>query len=217
VKTRKRFVKKWWTGDVKMRDVGELLRLVPYWEIKKAKPDRINLIIDPGPSFGAGEHASTVLALELLEQVVPDLKQTISNPSLLDAGTGTGVLAIAGKKLGTGFTAAFDIDSASVFNAKRNLRINGLEGDRAECSRIELFAGGIDCIEAGFDVVTANLAAPVLVRLADDLVKACCGHLVLSGIADAMTEKVLTTYQSTGMQLLDRSTSAGWNALSMYK
>jgi ribosomal protein L11 methylase PrmA len=91
-----------------------------------AVSDRIPLIIDPGPSFGAGDHPTTIMALELLEEAISEESQTGSSPTLLDVGTGTGVLAIAGKSLGTGFTVGLDIDSASVFTARRNVDLNGL-------------------------------------------------------------------------------------------
>jgi len=126
LRKRNRNTEQWWMGKVRPLDVGERLKLVPFWERGLAVSDRTPLIIDPGPSFGTGDHPTTIMALELLEEAVNEASQTGCEPTLLDVGTGTGVLAIAGKILGTGFTLGLDIDSASVFTARRNVDLNGL-------------------------------------------------------------------------------------------
>ena len=111
-------------GRVRSVDVGGSLRLVPYWERGLTKSDRIELIIDPGPSFGAGDHPTTLMALELLEVAISMAEEIGPPPTMLDVGTGTGVLAIAGKMLGTGFTVGLDVDPAAVFIARRNVALN---------------------------------------------------------------------------------------------
>ncbi|MFH1112313.1 MAG: 50S ribosomal protein L11 methyltransferase [Pseudomonadota bacterium] len=123
-KHRKHDTDRWWMGKVRSLDVGERLRLVPFWERGLHVSERTPVIIDPGPSFGAGDHPTTIMALELLEEVLNE--KNVHAPTLLDVGTGTGVLAIAGKLLGTGFTVGLDLDAASVFTARRNLELNGL-------------------------------------------------------------------------------------------
>lgn len=195
-------------------DVGRQLRLVPYWERAASPSGRTELIIDPGPSFGSGDHPTTVMAVELLETAIGILHKDIDSPSLLDVGTGTGVLAIAGKTLGTGLTVAFDVDPAAVFSARRNFQLNGLWGTASDGDdSLQIFVGGIDPTKGIFDVVAANLVAPVLMRMLEQLTDRVGRLLVLSGIADPMADKVLTAYQATGLNVIKRLRKNGWNSV----
>ena len=205
---------KWegWTGKIRSLDVGENLRVVPYWERGLQETRRHELLIDPGPSFGAGDHPTTIMALELLERAVAEALARTASPSMLDVGTGTGVLAIAGKALGTGFTVGLDIDGAAIFTARQNLRLNGLAPGAAETPSIHLFIGGVEAVGGKFALVAANLAAPTLLRVLRPLRNCVAGFLVLSGIADAMVEEVLSAYQSAGLVLRSRLQRDGWNA-----
>lgn len=198
-------------------NVGERLRLVPYWEMSAVESDRINVIVDPGPAFGAGDHPSTVMALELLETALGQLvAEAVERPTMLDVGTGTGVLAIAAALLGTGFTAGFDIDSPAIYTARRNLDLNGLSVPSHEPS-IELFVGELDCVKGPFHIVAANLAAPLLKRLADTLPPVVGSHLILSGIADEMKDVVIETYLSRGFSVLRQLNRENWNAALLRK
>jgi len=201
-------------GNVRAVDVGQRLRLVPYWEIGRTRSDRTELIIDPGPAFGAGDHPTTIMAVELLETAIGILRKEIDSPSLLDVGTGTGVLAIAGKALGTGPTIAFDPDPVAVFSARRNFQLNGLWGAVDEDDDpIRAFVGGIEAVNGAFDIVAANLVAPVLLRLLEQLADRVGQLLVLSGIADPMAEKVITAYESAGLNAIIRLQKNGWNSV----
>lgn len=174
---------------------------------------RKELIIDPGPSFGAGDHPTTVMALELLEEAMESLRSEVPSPSLLDVGTGTGVLAIAGKALGSGFTAAFDPDPAAVFTARRNFCLNGLwNPDCGADDAPYLFVGGIEAVGGRFDLVLVNLVAPVLLRLIEPLTQRVKHGLVLAGIADPMAEKTLAAYRTAGLTMVKRVSRDGWNA-----
>ena len=212
--TRKnRGTDKWWMGKVRPVDAGQQLRLVPYWARGSTPSGRIELIIDPGPSFGSGDHPTTIMAVELLETAVGTFKEEIDSPSLLDVGTGTGVLAIAGKALGTGFTVAFDVDPVAVFIARRNLQLNGIWGaadDGDNC--VQVFVGGIEPIKGVFDIVAANLVAPVLVRLSQQLTGHSGRLLILSVISDPMAGKVMTEYRSIGWNVITRLQKDGWNS-----
>lgn len=191
-------------------DVGEKLRLVPFWERGVHKTDRIEIIIDPGPAFGIGDHPTTVMALEYLEQGIKRFRGNTARPAMLDVGTGTGVLAIAGIALGTSLTVGLDIDASAVFTARRNLQINGPAVSANAGSSAGFFVGGVQSVGAVFEIVAANLAAPTLLRVREDLV-ACTGSLlVLSGIAEAMSEEVITAYKSGGLRLEARRMRDGW-------
>jgi len=204
----------WWMGNVRSVDVGQRLRLVPYWESARTRSDRTELIIDPGPAFGAGDHPTTIMAVTLLETAIGLLQEEIACPSLLDVGTGTGVLAIAGKALGAGLTVAFDPDPTAVFSARRNFQLNGFWGNRnKETEGIRVFLGGLEAVKMVFDITAANLVAPVLVRLSQQLTDRVGRLLVLSGIADLMADKVVTSYQSTGLSIVTILQKGGWNSV----
>ena len=119
------------------------------------------MIVDPGPAFGAGNHPATVMALQLLEVALDRSSAEVQFPSMLDLGTGTGILAIAAKRLGAGFTVGVDIDSAAIYSARRNLKLNGLTSKDS----VELLIGGVESVRGTFKIVTANLVAPLLVEV----------------------------------------------------
>ncbi len=143
--------------------MGERLRLVPIWERGIQKTDRTEIVIDPGPAFGVGDHPTTIMALEFLEREMKKFREEGVRPLMLDVGTGTGVLAIAGMALGSGFTVGLDIDASAVFTARRNLQINAplLSLDTASA---EFFVGGVQSVGAVFQIVAANLAAPDVIE-----------------------------------------------------
>jgi len=214
LKVGNRSNEKWWMGKVRAVDIGRRLRLVPYWERGFARSDRIELIIDPGPAFGAGDHPTTIMALELLEAAIDLLGKQIHSTSFLDVGTGTGVLAIGAKALGSGLTVAFDPDPAAIFSARRNFQLNGFCRATGEPNDdIQSFVGGIESIKGAFDIVAANLVAPLLLNLSGHLTECVRRLLVLSGIADPMSDKVVTAYQSTGMDVIRRLQRDGWNSM----
>lgn len=214
LKRKNRNTDKWWMGKVRAVEAGQQLRLVPYWDRRADSSERIDLIIDPGPAFGAGDHPTTIMALELLEAATSLLSGQIDSPSLLDVGTGTGVLAIAGKALGAGLTVAFDPDPAAVFSARRNFGLNRFwRNDDEGSDGIKVFVGGIDAIKGTFDILAANLVAPLLLNLSEQLTN-CVGRLVvLSGIADPMADKVVAAFQSTGLNIIKRLHKEGWNSV----
>ncbi len=212
MKKEKRVTDKWWTGKVYSRDVGQQLRIVPYWERYSNISERISIILDPGPSFGAGDHPTTLMALELTEQAI-SLAQVMSpRPTLLDVGTGTGILAIASKLLGSGLTIALDIDPVSIYITRRNMQLNGLMNGK-DASRIVLVIGGAEAVKGLFDIVVANLAAPTLLRLHYNLKSLCKNYLVLSGIADAMIEEILNSYSGKDLRLMARKVQNNWHSV----
>jgi ribosomal protein L11 methyltransferase len=200
-----------WTGNVQTVEVGERLRLIPYWERAFAVDDRIDIVIDPGPSFGAGDHPSTIMALELLEFALAAFAGRGEGSTVLDVGTGTGVLAIAARLLGASFTVGLDTDSAAIFTARRNFRLNCITCEKGG-SCADLFVGTTEAVAASFDVVLANLAAPTLIRLSPDLSGLVGRCLILSGIAEAMRRAVQEAYAAQGLELVRRMESEEWNA-----
>ncbi len=166
------------------------------------------MIVDPGPAFGAGNHPATVMALQLVEVALDWSSAVTQFPSMLDVGTGTGILTIAGKRLGSGFTVGVDVDAAAIYTARRNLKLNGMTAEDS----VELLIGGAESIGGVFHIVSANLVAPQLLRLREKLGNLAERFLIISGIADAMAKKVLESYDSEGLDVLAHLHNEGWNA-----
>ena len=197
-----------WKVHFKPLRVGKRLLIVPTWEEAPQLPGDLVLRIDPGMAFGTGGHETTRLCLELLEQVMERSDLTAA-PSLLDLGTGSGILAMAASLLGAGRVLALDIDPDAVVVARENLDLNQLSG------RIECGTAPLETLPECFDIILANILAEELVRLAPFLTDRLNpgGSLILSGI---LAEKEQLVRQGFGSQPLKycQTTSAGeWVAM----
>jgi len=128
--------------------------------------------IEPGQSFGTGVHESTRIALTLLEEFLPP------TATLLDAGCGTGVLAIAAARLGASSCLAFDIELEAVKETGRNAAANG--------TKVDSFCGGVEAVSGAFDVVVANMLGFRLQAIAQALHRAVVpgGILILAGLVE---------------------------------
>lgn len=157
--------------------------------------------IDPEMSFGTGHHATTRLALQLLEEAV--------NPGdrVLDVGTGTGILAIAACKRDAASVTAVDTNPDAVRNARENARKNNV----AECVAIE--EGSTEVVpEMEFDVVAANVTRRILIDLLPDLASRLSseGSLVLSGVLQADREAFRHEVEPVGLEVDREASEDGW-------
>jgi ribosomal protein L11 methyltransferase len=208
---------KWWTGGVVPVDVGSSLRIVPYWDCWRTESDRLNLVIDPGASFGSGDHPTTLIALELLEKTVNQMTGKRQPISIFDIGTGTGVLSIAAEALGCGFIVACDLDPSAIWSAKRNVVLNhNLRSDTNKKNPV-FYVGPLDAIQFTFDLVVANLAAPVLRRLKKELIALTGCYLILSGIPDSMFDLIQKEFVSEETDLDNIVRLDEWNGLVLRK
>jgi ribosomal protein L11 methyltransferase len=182
--------------------ISERLWIVPSWH-DSPDPQAINLILDPGMAFGTGSHPTTRLCLEWLERTVAP------GQSLLDYGCGSGILAIAGAKLGATPVVGVDIDpqavSAAIANAERN---------RTDAR----FADSGQPLSGEYDLVVANILANPLRMLAP----AICSHvraggrLALSGILAEQAEELMAIY-ANWIPLAIADTREGWVCLAGQK
>jgi ribosomal protein L11 methyltransferase len=189
-----------WKVHFKPLRVGKRLLIVPTWEETAQLPGDLVLRIDPGMAFGTGGHETTRLCLELLEHAM-ERSELKGAPSLLDLGTGSGILAMAASLLGAGRILALDIDPDAVAVASENLALNHLS-DRVECGTEPL-----ESLSECFDIILANILAEELVRLAPYLTDRLCtgGLLILSGI---LAEKEQLVRQGFDSQLLKHCQTA---------
>lgn len=205
--------KKWWTQGFSSVDTGAKLRIVPFWERGRYSGDRIQVVIDPGPAFGLGDHPTTIMALEILEGAMDVLRETFNKPSVLDVGSGVGVLSIAASFLGAGFTVALDIDPIAVNIAEQNFRINNVRASSENPEGVLSCLGGIECVSGRFDLVMANLVAPLLLRIRKPLVQNSKNLLILSGIFESMISEVENAYGHEGFELLERRSRGQWRSV----
>jgi ribosomal protein L11 methyltransferase len=160
-----------------------------------------------GPAFGTGLHPTTVLCLEALDAAL-----TIDVPaSVLDVGTGSGVLALAALRRGVPDATGLDVDPGALHVATENARLNDLEG------RLRLVEGGPDAVDGAWPLVLANVLAAPLIEMAPVLVRRVAhrGRLVLSGIPRSATSDVGRAYRRLGMRLVYSETRAGWTMLAL--
>lgn len=189
--------------------VGRLI-VTPPWAKEAAAadvgPDDIVLTIQPSMGFGTGHHQSTRLCLELLQRHVR------AGVSVLDIGTGSGVLAAAAVRLGAGRALAVDYDTDALESARENIDANGL-ADRVTLQVFDLAAGRLP-ESAPFDVVCANITAGVLERHAA-LVAATVapgGLLVTSGYQEWDAADVAAAFSSEGLRPIDEALEDDWIA-----
>jgi len=174
--------------------------IFPSWY--EPKEDFINIKIDPALAFGSGHHATTFSCLTAISQYVK------SGDTVIDVGCGSGILALAAKKLGANIELC-DTDPISVESCKENFVLNEETYDK-------LWEGSVDKAESSYDVVIANIIADVLRFIAKDLKSVCKkdGLLILSGILDKKEELVKESYSD--LTLLNRTLKDEWVTL-VYK
>lgn len=197
-----------WKEGFEAVQIGARLVVAPSWKIPQKSEGRTVIQIDPGLAFGTGTHETTRLCLEAIER-------HWRGGSLLDVGTGTGILAIAAALLAPGSrVVAIDVDPQAVEVARENMTINGVAGS------IELFEGQpLNFAGQQFKVVVANLTAEVIVELMDDL-SACLaagGLMILSGILSTLAEDVERALAASGFEAAERRDAGEWSALVALK
>lgn len=178
-----------WKRYFHVTRITRQLTIVPSWETHAPANDEIVLHLDPGMAFGTGAHASTRLVLEEMQEL-HDQGTAISR--VLDAGTGSGILAIAASLLWPqSTTLAVDNDPVAVSVARENCERNALSG------RVVCAGTLIGDIDERFDLVLANIEAPVLLELSKDVAARVApgGRVVLSGILTARIDEVATAYR----------------------
>ncbi|GMU60502.1 MAG: ribosomal protein L11 methyltransferase [Myxococcaceae bacterium] len=176
-----------WRDQIKSVTVGRLW-VGPPWERATAPKGKVCLFIEPKMAFGTGDHPTTSLCLA----AVDDFMTGHPGATVLDVGTGTGVLAFAAKKLGAGRTVAVDNDAVAVALAKECAQENGIEG-------VELSTKALPSLDGVFDLVLANILANTLVELAPLLAPKVKGRLVLAGVLVPQAEEVKAAFVKQGL------------------
>lgn len=196
-----------WKNNYKPTKLSDHITVKPTWEDYEAKTDEIVIEIDPGMAFGTGLHFSTRLALRHIDTLFQTNKPPIT---VLDIGTGTGILALACAKLGAAQLTAIDNDPDAVVTALDNIKQNN-ESHKINCTVTDL-----KDLQLQADLLIANITADVLTLLQPDIsprIKAE-GHLILAGILTGdQSSAIIDLYQANGLQFVDENQEDEWTGL----
>lgn len=197
-----------WKEFYKPFKIGKIV-IVPAWEKYEAEDGEIIVTMDPGMAFGTGTHETTRLIIGLLQTYVKE------GMSLLDVGTGSGILAICGAKLGAEHCRAYDIDPMSVRVANENIRESGLEL-KIECEQSDLLKQ-VKNIAGGYDIICANIVADIIIRMTPDVAPFMSEKTVLlaSGIISERADDVVSCFEKNGFKIVERAEDNGWCALAV--
>jgi ribosomal protein L11 methyltransferase len=210
-----------WKSGYTVQHIGLNIVVKPSWLTYQAQSGEITLELDPGVAFGTGLHPSTQLVLEAMER-------HLQPGSVLDVGTGSGILSIAAAKMGARVVHALEIDDLAIRVAQQNIQLNGVDTTiqvhRATLTpvRVADWQGEQPAIfnaagefNSAFGTVLMNILAEVIAasaaKMADCL--AASGRFIVSGIIEPREEVVLRALEAAGLVVNERLQRTDWVAL----
>ena len=201
-----------WKAHFPVHRIGQRVVVRPPWLEYEANGGDVVVELNPGMAFGTGLHPSTKLSMVGLEEAM------FADATVLDVGTGSGILAIAAVKLGASRVDAVDIEPVAVRATVENASRNGVEG------QIRVAEGTVGAGEPfdgsePYDIVLANIIARILIELADSLVAATkpAGTLILAGIIESREPDVVTKFQHHGFLVVSRRQEDDWVSLTLQR
>jgi ribosomal protein L11 methyltransferase len=162
--------------------ISEKFTIVPTWETyEPVSSDELIIELDPGMAFGTGTHPTTVMCIQALEKCVKP------NDTVIDVGTGSGILSIAAAMLGAKSVKALDLDPVAVDSAKLNVKLNKVQ-NVVSVSQNNL----LDNIKEQANIIVANILAEIILRFIDDAYRLLekGGFFITSGIIQAKKQEV---------------------------
>ncbi|MDY7041330.1 MAG: 50S ribosomal protein L11 methyltransferase [Chloroflexota bacterium] len=193
-----------WREQFTVLHVGRRLVIKPTWLTYSPSPGEAIIELDPGMAFGTGLHPTTrqcLLALE--EHLHPGM-------SVLDLGSGSGILAIAAARLGASEVLALDTDPTAVEVARANVRANGVQ------RRVAVTHGSLHAVQGTFDMLLVNILAQVIIELVAQGLVDCLkpgGFIVTAGIIEGQAAGVEAALQEQGMSIVERRMERDWVSL----
>lgn len=193
-----------WKKFFRPIELSSKLLIRPSWLDDEPKPGQKVLTLDPGMSFGTGQHATTFFCLQQIDRLAREAH------SLLDAGCGSGILAIAGALLGYSVIDAFDFDPDAVRVAKENMALNGVSNFTPTVGDAANYPGR----EGGYDLVCANILGHLLRAYRHNIIRWVRpgGHLALAGILTEQFDALSADFVSLGLREESRTTLREWTS-----
>lgn len=200
-----------WKQYYKPFNVGEKLIIKPSWENVENTGGRKILEIDPASTFGTGQHHTTKLVMERLENIVK------TGDRVLDLGCGSGILSIAALLFGAESAVMVDIFENAVKTAGENVEKNGFDKSRytAYCGNVIEDGALREKIGGGYNIIAANIVADVIIAMSGLFggFLAKDGTLIVSGIITERLPEVLSALEENGFKVVSLSEEEGWNAI----
>ncbi len=197
-----------WKKYFNVIEISPRLVIKPSWREYHARPDQVIVEIDPGMSFGTGQHATTSFCLKMIDRLADNRPRRF-----LDAGCGSGILSIAAQKLGYAPVDAFDIDPDAIRVAAENMDFNRLPPES-----INLYTADLDgfaaIMQEPYDLVAANILCHVLIKNRETIssyVKPG-GNLILAGILNEEFKELAAAFTAIGYTLLDSLQEKEWTS-----
>ncbi|MGL4955350.1 MAG: 50S ribosomal protein L11 methyltransferase [Cetobacterium sp.] len=195
-----------WKKYLYPEKVSEKFVVKPTWREYEPEENELVIELDPGRAFGTGSHPTTSLCLKIMEENI--------NPgnTVIDVGTGSGILMIAAEKLGATDIYGTDIDELAVEATKENLELNKISEKNAQ-----VFLGDLISVvqDKQFDVVVANILADVILLLLKDIFKVVKkdGLIIFSGIIEDKLPEIVKQVEEKGLEILEIKRDKEWRAL----
>lgn len=198
-----------WKKYYKPIPIGEKLVICPAWIKLSDTKGRKTLLIEPGAAFGTGTHESTQLSIKALEEVVK------TGDTVLDIGSGSGILSIAALALGAKEVLATDIDKSAVKTARENGLLNGF----SEPILTVVYGSLADKANEKYDVIVANIVADVIISFAEDAFSLLNdnGTFISSGIIESRESEVKSALLDAGFKVNKRRIDNGWVCIEAKK
>lgn len=190
-----------WKENYDVMHFGSRIQVVPVW-LQPDVPEDVVVYMDPGMAFGTGDHDTTALCLEWLEELVT------KDCSVFDVGTGSGILAIAASKLGAGRVDAMDYDDIAVYAAAQNAARNNAQVMIYKSDLLKRAVGKAD-------LIIANIVADVIIALLDEVPLHLNknGRFLCSGILDEYEPKVCEALKIQGFHIIEKRQRGAWFAI----
>ncbi len=200
-----------WKKYFHILEIGDRIIVRPEWEEYDNKDGKIVFTINPGMSFGTGSHHTTKMCLEALDKVIK------SDETVLDLGSGSGILSLVSILLGAKSALAVDIDPMTVGIAYNNAELNGVDTDKFTAisgNILEDESLKTKLLENKYDVVCANIVADVIIAAAELAYNALKtgGTFITSGIIEDRIDDVLKKLNAVGFKVIEEKRSADWAA-----
>ena len=195
-----------WKRHFKPIEIGKKLLIKPSWDKRRARKGEHIVILDPGLSFGTGQHATTFFCLQQLTAY----RQEKTRQSFLDIGSGSGILAICAAKIGYHPVQAFDFDPQAVRISRENAARNKVSV-KPQCK--DLTKLPLRCARK-YDLICANLIYDLLISEAKKITHRLkpTGHLILAGILISQFPKVQAAYEKLGLRLVNSREEKEWKS-----